>query len=170
MAKWCLKNNCVVKITYFKKLYKQWWIYMYRVGQFGCFHRKSAFAPCLPITRLSTLDWSFPVAFPSIPVLVLIVSTDHPYEIPVSLHSNLKTTYPYHTKSTKPPCCAIKFLTRLAYSTELSPSFCWTGGKYHTSQTIAQLVIILNKYCPMESLLLFQKASPKRGSYLMATG
>lgn len=44
------------------------------------------------------------------------------------------------------------------------------GGKYQTSHTIAQLVIIMYRYCIIEYLLLFQKASPNRGSYLMATG
>lgn len=77
---------------------------------------------------------------------------------------------PYQTKSTSPPCVAMMPLTLLAKSMADSSSFCTMGGKYHTSQTIAQLVIIMYKYCIIEYLLLFQKGSPKRGSYFMATG
>ena len=39
------------------------------------------------------------------------------------------------------------------------------GGRYHTLQTMAQLVIILSRYVTIPYLLLFQKASPNWGSY-----
>jgi hypothetical protein len=52
--------------------------------------------------------------------------------------------YPaYHVKSTNPPFLAISAFTRLAKSTEFSPSLRSIGGKYHTSQTMAQEVIIM---------------------------
>lgn len=82
----------------------------------------------------------------------------------------IKNYVAYHIKSTSPPCFAITLLTLFAKSIALSSSLWCIGGKYQTSHTIAQLVIIMYKYCIIEYLLLFQKASPNRGSYLMATG
>jgi hypothetical protein len=71
----------------------------------------------------------------------------------------------YHMRSTRPPWRAIALLTRLAKSIAVSPSCWYMGGKYQTSQTMAQLVIIKYRYCIMEYRLLFQKASPNLGSY-----
>ena len=39
------------------------------------------------------------------------------------------------------------------------------GGRYQTSHTIAQLVIIMRRYRTIEYLLLFQKGSPKLELY-----
>jgi len=71
----------------------------------------------------------------------------------------------YHCRSTRPPCRAITDFTRFAKSMALSPSFLYIGGRYHTSQTIAQLDIVMYKYCIIEYRLLFQNASPNLGSY-----
>ena len=71
----------------------------------------------------------------------------------------------YHWRSTSPPCLAITDFTLLAKSMALSSSALYMGGRYQTSQTMAQLDIIMYRYWIMEYLLLFQNASPKRGSY-----
>lgn len=71
----------------------------------------------------------------------------------------------YHCKSTKPPCLAITDFTLFAKSIALSPSFLYIGGRYQTSHTMAQLDIVIYKYCIIEYRLLFQNASPNLGSY-----
>ncbi|GMR60711.1 hypothetical protein PMAYCL1PPCAC_30906, partial [Pristionchus mayeri] len=53
---------------------------------------------------------------------------------------------PSHSMSTSPPALAMAFLTRRANAIESSPSCLVIGGRYQTSQVIAQLVIIIHKY------------------------
>ncbi|GMR46260.1 hypothetical protein PMAYCL1PPCAC_16455, partial [Pristionchus mayeri] len=53
---------------------------------------------------------------------------------------------PSHSKSTSPPALAMALLTRRANAIESSPSCLLMGGRYQTSQVIAQLVIIIHKY------------------------
>ena len=77
---------------------------------------------------------------------------------------------PSHSRSTSPPCLAMAVLTREAKSVDDSFSCLVMGGRYHTSHTMAQLVIIRKTYVKKSNRWEFQKGSPKMGSYLMATG
>ena len=77
--------------------------------------------------------------------------------------------YAYHIKSTSPPWRAISALTLLAKVMASSSSVFSIGGRYHTSQTMAHDVIIIKIYVIMPYLEEFQNASPKSGSYFIAT-
>lgn len=112
------------------------------------------------LSLVSTPCSVFLVAAPSTLFSASSALVDHPLNRNSGWLPQTPSISTYQTRSTKPPCWAINCLTLFAYSTEVSPCCWWTGGRYQTSQTIAQLVIIINRYSPMEYLLLFQKASP----------
>lgn len=113
--------------------------------------------------------FSWPSLFPPPQKKTLIsslLSNVFMYKINLNRLRNLLNQHrAYHCKSTRPPRRAITDFTRFAKSIALSPSFLYIGGRYHTSQTIAQLDIIMYKYCIIEYRLLFQNASPNLGSY-----
>ena len=71
----------------------------------------------------------------------------------------------YQTQSTKPPLLAITDFTRSANFSALSPGSLVIAGKYQTSATIAQLVMMTRRYCIMLCFELFQNASPNHGLY-----
>lgn len=132
-------------------------------------------------TRLSIVYWIPLAAFPSTPSSASSFSIVRPCRFNkikftiniLARHTNRHFAYKfhfikplsYHCRSTRPPRRAITAFTRFAKSMALSPAFLYIGGRYQTSQTIAQLDIIMYKYCIIEYRLLFQNASPNLGSY-----
>lgn len=122
------------------------------------------------VIPLWVVCWTLLVAFLSIPSSVSFFSAVHPWKNHYVWMNSItvtpmQSTNTYHMRSTKPPCSAIALFTRLANATAVSFGRRVIGGKYQTSHTIAQLVIIIYKYCIIVNLLLFQNASPNLGSY-----